>query len=700
MKFLVGFVAVCGAGFLCANEGGLPNLREDGTFRPLSAEEGLKLVEVPEGYRLELVASEPMVQEPVCFAFDGDGALFVCEWLTYMQDQYGTGEHEPKSRVVKLEDTDGDGQMDKRTVFADGLLLPRSIICLHDRVLVKMSHDSTVWAFFDADGDGVAERKEVALKGGRVGGNIEHQSNTFMWNADNRIYSTSEVYGFRGGKLVRESSAGKYGQWGLARDDVGRVYGSSNSIPVQGWHHLGGYPLMTPGEDKDFRRAFSICKVDDATDPGRDVTAIGGQTMIRSEQLKDFKGMYAVPDSVRRMVKLVEFKDVGGKRVASAPKRFEGREFLRSSDVYFRPVWAGMGPDGGLYLADMSRGIVQESQWFPTERTAKPNERWLARYYRTKEWGMLGVNRRGRIYRLVPEDLSLLEKKPELLGMSSVELVGYLAHGNGWWRDEAQKLIVCRGGEGAVVKLREFLGHEKALARLGALRCLDGLGALGVKDISVALRDGDERVRTTAVTLADGKSELLDALVAMGGVENSSMVLSQLYAVYSKSESQKSLNARKLLVSKHGKNGSILLMEKARAQFPRRLAKYAEGHKIYMGLCADCHGMGDKGMRVEGKLMAPLFAKNARAMDKTYVTKVLLKGLQGPLGKEGEEHYAAGIMPPMEGAYDDKQVAQILNYVGFRWGGWKSEMKPEEVGKIRAEVKGRKRMWEFGDLVK
>lgn len=86
-----------------------PNLEKDGTLRPLSAEEGLKLIQVPEGFQLELVASEPMVQEPVCFAFDPDGALFVCEWNTYMQDQYGTGQTEPKCRVVKLEDTDGDG---------------------------------------------------------------------------------------------------------------------------------------------------------------------------------------------------------------------------------------------------------------------------------------------------------------------------------------------------------------------------------------------------------------------------------------------------------------------------------------------------------------------------------------------------------------------------------------------------------------
>jgi len=157
-----------------------PNLTAEGTLKPLSVGESMKLIEVPKGFRIELVASDPMVQEPVCFAFDPDGALYVSEWLTYMQDQYATGQFESQSRVVKLEDTDGDGKMDRRTVFADSLMLSRSIIALHDRILVRMSNDSTIWAFYDDDKNGVADRKEVAVKGGSVGGNIENQDNASM----------------------------------------------------------------------------------------------------------------------------------------------------------------------------------------------------------------------------------------------------------------------------------------------------------------------------------------------------------------------------------------------------------------------------------------------------------------------------------------------------------------------------------------
>ncbi|NQZ59990.1 MAG: cytochrome C, partial [Lentisphaeraceae bacterium] len=160
------------------------NQAPDGTLKPWSPEKTIKNIEVPKGYKLQLVASEPMVQEPVCFTFDPDGAMYVCEWNTYMQDQYGSGQNEPKSRIIKLVDTDGDGKMDKRTVFAKGLLLPRAILALHDRILIRFTFNSTIWSYFDDNGDGVSDRREVAFKGRRVGGNIEHQDNTLIWNVD------------------------------------------------------------------------------------------------------------------------------------------------------------------------------------------------------------------------------------------------------------------------------------------------------------------------------------------------------------------------------------------------------------------------------------------------------------------------------------------------------------------------------------
>src|SRR6185503_15964919 len=101
-----------------------------------SPAEELKAIFMPPGYRLELVASEPLVQDPVVIDWDSDGRLWVIEMPGYMPDIQASREHEPVGRVVVLRDTNGDGRMDKRTVFADGLVLARALKVLDKGVLV------------------------------------------------------------------------------------------------------------------------------------------------------------------------------------------------------------------------------------------------------------------------------------------------------------------------------------------------------------------------------------------------------------------------------------------------------------------------------------------------------------------------------------------------------------------------------------
>ncbi|MES2920626.1 MAG: c-type cytochrome [Verrucomicrobiota bacterium] len=690
IRIAVGLIAACLGITANAGEFASPNLTQEGTLKPLSVEESMKLIQVPKGFKIELVASEPMVQEPVCFAFDPDGALYVCEWLTYMQDQYATGQFEPRSRVVKLEDTDGDGKMDKRTVFADSLMLPRSIIALHDRVLVRMSNDSTIWAFYDDDKNGVSDRKEIAVQGSRVGGNIEHQDNSLLWNADNRIYETGRVLRFKDGKLHAERDIQRYGQWGLARDDVGRIFASHNNHPIKDWLCLGGYSPVNPPSDGAIKKANFICEVDDATDPGREVTATGGQSMLRSTQFGRWYGSYVIPDPVRRMVKILTFEEKGGLPKAVPHPDFKDTEFIRSPDTYFRPVWTDMGPDGGLYMADMSRGIVQEAEWFPTERTKNPKPAWLARYHRAKEWNMLGVNRRGRIYRLVPENKALLDPRPQFSKKTSAELVPYLGHRNGWWRDTAHKLIVCREDAEATPALRKTLVEGNGFARMLALRSLQAFGSLTPAEVGIALKDKDENVRTTAVAIAEtmvAKEPRLENLLAGLVQDSSSTVLSQLYVTLKKIHTPSSAKTLGELVIKNPNNGSIALLKKASEKLPRHLENYRDGYTLYAGLCTECHGDGENGLKVDGALMAPLFAKNDRVKDGEYMVRVMLKGLQGPLG-EGET-YAAGIMPQLGGMYKDDQLAALANYIGFRWGNWKAPLKMEDVAKWRADSKTR-----------
>ena len=177
--------------------------------KPLSPTEAIKAIEVPKGYKLQLVASEPMITEPVDCVWDANGDMYVIEMKTYMQDADATGQFEKTSRVMKLTDTDGDGTMDQSSVFIDGLMLPRMILPLDDRILVCETNTLDIYSYRDTNGDGKADEKIIWHKGGTRGGNLEHQPSGLIWNVDNWIYMTksSESFKIVDGKVQKSNRA-------------------------------------------------------------------------------------------------------------------------------------------------------------------------------------------------------------------------------------------------------------------------------------------------------------------------------------------------------------------------------------------------------------------------------------------------------------------------------------------------------------
>ena len=198
--------------------------------QPLSPAESARSFQLPPGYKLELVVSEPEIKEPVVCAFDGNGRMFIAEMRTYMQDIDGKDELTPNSCVSLHWSSKGDGVYDRHTVFADKLLLPRMILPLDaGRLLICETNTNDLYLYTDTDGDGVSDKKELWWSGGPRGRNLEHQPSGLIWAIDNGIYSTYNAHRLRWtpGGVVQEPTANNLGQWGLGQDDHGKLFFSN-----------------------------------------------------------------------------------------------------------------------------------------------------------------------------------------------------------------------------------------------------------------------------------------------------------------------------------------------------------------------------------------------------------------------------------------------------------------------------------------
>ena len=195
----------------------------------LSPEEELKTFKLPPGFHAELVAAEPMVEEPIALTFDPDGRMYVVEMRGYMPDLAGTGELDPVGRIVRLESSKGDGHFDKSTVFLDNLVVPRAVGLAGDGVLV--GEPPNLYFCRDTKGDGHCDQKTIVANDyGRRSANPEHMANGFVWSLDNWYYNADYSGRFRyisRARFVRDGTISR-GEWGIAQDDVGRLFYNTN----------------------------------------------------------------------------------------------------------------------------------------------------------------------------------------------------------------------------------------------------------------------------------------------------------------------------------------------------------------------------------------------------------------------------------------------------------------------------------------
>ena len=480
------------------------------------------------GYRIELVAAEPLVQNPIFFEFDPDGRIWVVEYQGYMRDLEGTGEGDAICRVVVLEDTDADGRADKSTVFLDKLVMPRSLAFVKGGVLVH--EPPTLWYCEDTDGDLRADRKTKVGEMG-VAGNPQHTANGLRYGLDNWLHNADwpKRHRWQDAKLIEQDTIHR-GQFGVTFDEAGRFFTCYENKALHGDSIPAEYLLRNRNLFKLYQRgggdrsAFGV-NVDLATraqeifpirvtpavtlgalelrDDGRlrTYTIVSGVCYYDGHQFPaDARGNVFVPESGGHLVgRLVLPTGIAPQATRFYPPE---QEFLASTDERFRPVNARVGPDGALYLADMYHGIIEHVIFMVPWLTKQIQERRLDQ-----------GNDLGRIWRIVAENQPLDRRAPKLSNATSAELIKTLAHPNGWHRLTAQRLLAERNDTNSVPALRKLArgntgennkpADTNAPGQLHALWTLDGLESLDLDTTLAALDSSDERVRAAAVRLSE-----------------------------------------------------------------------------------------------------------------------------------------------------------------------------------------------------
>ncbi|MCX6955007.1 MAG: c-type cytochrome [Verrucomicrobia bacterium] len=507
-----------------------------GRTKALTPTEALAAFQIEAGLRVELVAAEPLVVSPVAFAFDERGRLFVVEGRGYPEPIDGKLTAN-EGRVVLLEDTDGDGRMDKRTEFATGLGLPNGIAVWRGGVFVTCAPD--ILYLKDNDGDGVADERRVVLTGFDTSRTSQLRVSSPTLGRDGLMYVAS---GLNGGKVTSplhperaavsfspadgrfdpdtflyESTGGR-GQFGLSFDGFGRRFVSSNRHPVlqvvlEPWHlkrnprltvtqvmqevskveaEAKVWPISRASVSADFIPSLMNAPHSGTFTSACSVLVYGGTGLS-----PDYQGNVFICEPAQNLVQRQILRDEGASFRAEVAGG-GGREFLASSDTWFRPVFLAHGPDGALYVADMHRREIDHPSYVPEESRGGLD------FTSGKE--------NGRIYRIVRAGGD--SKRVAKLAGDGEGLVRELDSPEAWRRETAHRLLLEHHEAARVPSLeKSALIAVQAEARVRARWLLRGLGGVSEAVLAAGLSDKTPAVREqTALLVAEYLSAYPDLL--------------------------------------------------------------------------------------------------------------------------------------------------------------------------------------------
>lgn len=713
----------------------------------LSPEQALKSFEIQPGFTIELFASEPLIDKPVCSDFDPSGRMWLCEMRGYMLDIDGMDENIPIGRIVVLEDTDHDGKADKRTVFLDQVHLPRAVAVYGDGVLYL---DDTRLMWIKRDGlKPIGEPKEVASHFVEAG-NVEHKANALMSNLDNWHYNAKLGKRVRrdGDQWLVEATPFR-GQWGISRDDYGRLYHNNNStllfgdflapnllqgnpgvnLKISDASQLGSNAVwparVTPGVNRAYiakKNGYDSDTLDPVTFKLTSATAAAGFTIYRGSNFpKEWQGRAFVTESSVNLVKVIDLKEADDQLKGTHP--LGKKEFLTSTDERFRPVNLTNAPDGSMLLLDMYHGIIQDKFFMTT---------YLREQYLSRGLDKPGTGH-GRIWR-IRATKGALEKPVDLSRLDTAALLPYLGHANSWHREQAQRELVNRHDVQAKPGLMKIVADSsRPLAQIHALWTLEGLKVLDAAAVKLALNASEPKVKVSALwaaskltsaqlqsleddllkfspTSLEQRIYLTRVLGAVGLERTDAALVTMLQQngkqKFIKEAAFSGLDGREtkfkdLIAGKwdqadfvkwldQGASTAGVVMTAGMALKGGDLASFERGKTLYSGVaaCFGCHGASGEGVP---NLGPPLDESEYVVGPADRLAKILLHGLTGPVTVKGVEYRPTADMPGliMNPLMKDSDLADIATYIRNEWSNSAAPVAPEIFAKWRKETADR-----------
>ena len=661
----------------------------------LTPQEALQRFRVAPGFRVELVAAEPLVKDPVFAEWDSKGRLWVCEFNTYMLDLDGSDENQRVSRVVVLEDTDGDGAMDRSTPFVDDMINARSLSIVEGGAIIVES--GKMWFCQDENGDLRCDKRTELMEFAKSAlSNIEHSENALHFAMDNWMYNSTSNrrVSWRQGKAAVSPARGR-GQWGMASDAFGRLFHNHNSIwfSVDWGIYDNAWPEGGKRHDEPNKEVFPIhptTALNRAYKPGmlnekgnpKAVTSISGLAVHSCGAFgEEWEGvifsMSPGTNTVGAFRPKSPFPETEAYEHLTFPDPGAGqREFLASDDPRFRPVNGSFGPDGCLYIVDFHRGVIQ-------------HKRFLTSYLR-KQSAAKELDKhigRGRIYRVVPEQATAVAPPP-------ANLVKSLDHPFLWWRLNGQKQIV-EGEKTDLSREIRALAADEETSRFGkvhAMWTLAGLGKLDAATVERAMDDSDWFVRMSGLRLAGAASgSTPDIFPAQWqprakkiGEDAGKLIL----ANYAKQIATIGYPSRIVHTYKDKEPKWVKANKELQQQYQR-------GRSLYTTTCAACHQPNGKGLAN----LAPSLAGSdwVSSVDNRLIA-VAVHGLTGPIKVNGKSVTGFPPIMPPHSFYNDAQIADVLTYTRNAWGNRSDAISPAQVAAYRKAHPTRVMPWTEAEL--